>query len=37
MYDTILSPIGYGGWQLKNRSIFAPTTFGLSDGGQKPV
>lgn len=31
MYDTILSPIGYGGMQLKNRIIFAPTTFGLSD------
>ena len=31
MYDTILSPINYGGLQLKNRIIFAPTTFGLSD------
>lgn len=31
MYDTILSPIDYGGLQLKNRIIFAPTTFGLSD------
>ena len=31
MYDTILSPIDYGGMQLKNRIIFAPTTFGLSD------
>ena len=30
-YDTILSPIDYGGLQLKNRIIFAPTTFGLSD------
>ena len=29
MYDTILSPIDYGGMQLKNRIIFAPTTFGL--------
>ena len=25
MYDTILSPIDYGGLQLKNRIIFAPT------------
>jgi 2,4-dienoyl-CoA reductase (NADPH2) len=31
MYETILSPINYGGLQLKNRIIFAPTTFGLSD------
>ena len=31
MYETILSPIYYGGMQLKNRIIFAPTTFGLSD------
>lgn len=31
MYETILSPINYGGWQLKNRIIFAPTTFGLAD------
>ena len=31
MYETILSPIDYGGMQLKNRIIFAPTTFGLSD------
>ena len=31
MYETILSPINYGGMQLKNRIIFAPTTFGLSD------
>ena len=31
MYETILSPIHYGGMQLKNRIIFAPTTFGLSD------
>ena len=31
MYETILSPIHYGGIQLKNRIIFAPTTFGLSD------
>lgn len=23
MYETILSPINYGGWQLKNRIIFA--------------
>lgn len=31
MYETILSPVNYGGMQLKNRIIFAPTTFGLSD------
>ena len=31
MYETILSPIHYGGMQLKNRIIFAPTTYGLSD------
>ena len=31
MYETILSQINYGGMQLKNRIIFAPTTFGLSD------
>jgi len=31
MYETILSPINYGGLQLKNRIIFAPTTFGLAD------
>lgn len=29
MYDTILSPVNYGGIQLKNRIIFAPTTMGL--------
>ena len=31
MYETILSPVDYGGMQLKNRILFAPTTFGLSD------
>ena len=31
MYETILSPVNYGGLQLKNRIIFAPTTFGLPD------
>ena len=31
MYETILSPVDYGGMQLKNRIIFSPTTFGLSD------
>ena len=31
MYENILSPVNYGGIQLKNRIIFVPTTFGLSD------
>ena len=31
MYETIFSPVNYGGLDLKNRIIFAPTTFGLSD------
>ena len=31
MYETILSPVDYGGLRLKNRILFAPTTFGLSD------
>ena len=31
MYETICSPVNYGGLELKNRIIFAPTTFGLSD------
>lgn len=30
MYDTIKSPLNYGGITLKNRIIFAPTTMGLS-------
>ena len=30
MYETISSPINYGGLVLKNRIIFAPTTFGLA-------
>ena len=29
MYELIESPIDYGGLTLKNRIIFAPTTFGL--------
>ena len=29
MYETILSPIQYGGLTLKNRIIFAPTSMGL--------
>ena len=31
MYETIQTPFNYGGLTLKNRIIFAPTTFGLSD------
>lgn len=31
MYETIGSPINYGGLQLKNRIIFAPTTLGLPE------
>ena len=31
MYETINSPINYGGLELKNRIIFAPTTFGLEE------
>lgn len=31
MYNTIMSPINYGGILLKNRIIFAPTTMGLSE------
>ena len=31
MYETIFSPVNYGGLELKNRIIFAPTAFGLSD------
>ena len=31
MYETILSPINYGGLELKNRIIFAPTTFGMQE------
>ena len=31
MYETISSPINYGGLVLKNRIIFAPTTFGLAE------
>lgn len=29
MYETIASPVNYGGIRLKNRIIFAPTTLGL--------
>ena len=31
MYEMILSPVNYGGLTLKNRIIFAPTTFGLTE------
>ena len=31
MYETILSPVNYGGLQLKNRIIFASKTFGMPD------
>ena len=31
MYETICSPIDYGGLVLKNRIIFAPTTFGMQE------
>ena len=31
MYKTIASPVNYGGLQLKNRIIFAPTTLGLKN------
>ena len=31
MYETINSPVNYGGLELKNRIIFAPTTFGLAE------
>ena len=31
MYDTIFSPVIYGGLRLKNRIIFAPTSFGLPE------
>ena len=31
MYETIMSPVNYGGLDLKNRIIFAPTTFGLPE------
>lgn len=31
MYETINSPINYGGLELKNRIIFSPTTFGLAE------
>lgn len=31
MYQAINNPVNYGGLELKNRIIFAPTTFGLSD------
>lgn len=30
MYETINSPVDYGGLTLKNRIIFAPTSMGLS-------
>lgn len=31
MYETINSPINYGGLTLKNRIIFAPTSMGLPE------
>lgn len=31
MYKTVNSPINYGGLELKNRIIFAPTTLGVSE------
>ena len=31
MYETINSPVNYGGLELKNRIIFAPTTLGVSE------
>lgn len=34
MYETILSPLNYGGLSLKNRIIFAPTSLGLSQAEQ---
>ena len=30
-YESVLSPINYGGCQLKNRIIFAPTTMGMKN------
>ena len=30
MYETIMSPVDYGGVPLKNRIIFAPTTLGMA-------
>ena len=29
MYETICSPLNYGGLTLKNRIVFAPTSLGL--------
>lgn len=34
MYETIASPFNYGGLELKNRIIFAPTSLGLSQEEQ---
>ena len=31
MYETINSPVNYGGLTLKNRIIFAPTSMSLSE------
>ena len=31
MYETITSPVNYGGLTLKNRIIFAPTSMGLPE------
>lgn len=34
MYETINTPVNYGGLSLKNRIIFAPTSLGLSQEEQ---
>lgn len=31
MYERITSPVNYGGMELKNPIIFAPTSMGLSE------
>lgn len=35
MYETILSPINYGGLELKNRIVFAPTSLASGKDGLK--
>ena len=35
MYETIASPVNYGGLTLKNRIIFAPTPLGLKKGAYR--
>lgn len=37
MYETIKSPVNYGGMKLKNRIIFAPTSLGLSGEAYEEV